>query len=47
MAEKVIKINEGTACGALESESKENKTRKDCNALIDSARAEIRSVFFY
>jgi hypothetical protein len=47
MAEKIVEINEGTACGALGSESKGNKTRKDCNALTGSARAEVRGVFFY
>jgi hypothetical protein len=47
MAEKVVKINKGTACSALESENKGNKTRKDCNALIDSIRAGVRGVFFY
>jgi hypothetical protein len=47
MAEEVVEINKGTACGALESESKGNKTRKDCNTLTGSVRAEVRDVFFY
>jgi hypothetical protein len=47
MAEKIVEINKGTACSALESENKGNETRKDCNALTGSARAEVRGVFFY
>jgi hypothetical protein len=47
MAEKVVEINKGTACGALESENKENKMCKDYNALTDSVRVEVRGVFFY
>jgi hypothetical protein len=47
MAKKVIEINKGTACSALGSKNKGNKTRKDYNALIGSARAEVRGVFFY
>jgi hypothetical protein len=47
MAEKVVEINEGTACDALESENKGNKTHKDCNALTGSVRAGVRGVFFY
>jgi hypothetical protein len=47
MAEKVVKINEGTACNVLGRKNKGNETRKDCNALIGSARAEVRGVFFY
>jgi hypothetical protein len=46
MAEKVVKIDEGTACGALESEIEGNEIRKDCNALTGSARAGVRDVFF-
>jgi hypothetical protein len=47
MAKKIVKINKGTICNALESENKGNKTRKDYNALIGSIRVEIRGVFFY
>jgi hypothetical protein len=47
MAEKVVKINKGIAYSALESKIKGNKMRKDYNALIDSAKAEVRGVFFY
>jgi hypothetical protein len=47
MAEKVVEINKGTAYGALESENKGNKTRKDYNTLTGSARAGVRGVFFY
>jgi hypothetical protein len=47
IAKKDIKINRGTVCSALESKIKENKMRKNCNALIDSIRVEIRGVFFY
>jgi hypothetical protein len=47
MTKKVVKINKGTVCGALESENKGNKTRKDYNALTGSIRAEVRGVFFY
>jgi hypothetical protein len=47
MAKKVVKINKGTACSALESKNKESKTHRDCNALIDSVRAGVRGVFFY
>jgi hypothetical protein len=47
MAKKVVEINKGTACSALESKIKENKMCKDCNALTDSARVEVRDVFFY
>jgi hypothetical protein len=46
MAEKIVKINEGTACGALESENKGSETCRDYNALTGSVRAEVRGVFF-
>jgi DNA-binding XRE family transcriptional regulator len=47
MAKKIIKINKGTVCSALESEIKGNEMCKDCNTLIGSIRAEVRDVFFY
>jgi hypothetical protein len=47
MTKKVVEINKGTVCSALESKNKGNKTRKDCNALTGSIRVEIRGVFFY
>jgi hypothetical protein len=47
MTKKIIKINKGTVCSALESKNKGNKTRKDYNTLIGSIRAEVRGVFFY
>jgi hypothetical protein len=47
MTKKIVKINKDTACSALESENKGNKTRKDYNTLIDSIRVEVRGIFFY
>jgi hypothetical protein len=47
MAEKVVEINKGTACDALESENKGNKTRKDYNALTGFIKAGVRGIFFY
>jgi hypothetical protein len=47
MAKKVVNINKGTACSALESKNKGNITCKDYNALIDSIRIEVKGVFFY
>jgi hypothetical protein len=47
MAKKIVEINKGTACSALESEIKGNKMRKDYNALISSIKTEVRGVFFY
>jgi hypothetical protein len=47
MTEKVVKINKGTACSALESKNKGNKMRRDYNTLIGSIRVKIRGIFFY
>ena len=46
---KKVKIYKGTAYNILKSEIKENKTRKDYNALIDSIKVIIgvRGVFSY
>jgi hypothetical protein len=47
IAKKDIKINRSTVYSALESKIKGNKIHKDCNALIDSIKIEVRGVFSY
>ena len=44
-----VKIYKGTACGALRSKIKGNKTRKDYNALTGPAKVTVgvRGVFSY
>ena len=47
--EKKVKIYKGTAYGVLKSEIKENKTRKDYNALTGPIKVTVgvRGVFSY
>jgi hypothetical protein len=47
MAKKKVKTNRDTVYSILESKIKGNKIYKDCNALIDSIKVEIKDVFFY
>jgi hypothetical protein len=44
---KEVKIYNDAACDALESEIKENETRKDCNTSTGPIKAEVKNVFFY